>query len=89
MPKIPVERRSPYDSDADANIIDPTLDIEKFCKAECISRSMLYKSWTEGWGPEFFWVGNVRRITQRARHKWHRQREAEARQRELVDISEK
>ena len=24
---------------------------------------MLYKAWTEGWGPEFYWVGVTRRIT--------------------------
>jgi len=43
-----------------------------------MSRSMLYKAWTEGWGPDFYRVGVTRRITHRARLEWQRQREAEA-----------
>jgi hypothetical protein len=35
-------------------------------------------AWTEGCGPDFYWVGVTRRITHRARHEWQRQREAEA-----------
>jgi len=61
------------------NVTDPSLDIDGFCAAESISRSLLYKSWKAGWGPAFYWAGNSRRITHRARIKWHKQREADAR----------
>ena len=57
---------------------DPSLTIEEFCRAENISRSMLYRAWSEGWGPKFYRVGVSRRITYRARVEWQHQREAEA-----------
>jgi hypothetical protein len=59
---------------------DPTYTVKTFCTAEHMSRSMLYRAWSEGWGPEFYWVGNTRRITQRARLDWQKQREAAARE---------
>ena len=62
------------------NVADDSKNIDGFCQAEHISRSLLYKSWQEGWGPDFYWAGNSRRITQHARIKWHRQREAAARE---------
>ena len=39
---------------------------------------MLYRAWSEGWGPKFYRVGVTRRITSRARLEWQREREAEA-----------
>jgi len=39
---------------------------------------MLYRAWSEGWGPKFYRVGVTRRITYRARLEWQREREAEA-----------
>jgi hypothetical protein len=54
------------------------LTITEFCQAEKISRSMLYKAWSEGWGPKFHWIGVTRRISYRARLEWQQQREAEA-----------
>ena len=57
---------------------DASLTISEFCEAEKISRSMLYRAWTEGWGPKFYRVGVTRRITHRARLEWQREREAEA-----------
>jgi hypothetical protein len=63
---------------ANAAITDPSYTLEEFCAAERMSRSMLYKAWTEGWGPDFYWVGATRRITHRARLEWKRQREVEA-----------
>ena len=50
--------------------------VEEFCGVERISRSMLYKLWSEGKGPRFYMVGTVRRISQEARIKWQRQLEA-------------
>jgi len=32
---------------------DASLTIAEFCQAEKISRSMLYRAWSEGWGPRF------------------------------------
>jgi predicted DNA-binding transcriptional regulator AlpA len=57
---------------------DPSLTINEFCQAEKISRSMLYRAWSEGWGPKFYRIGVTRRITYRARLKWQREREAAA-----------
>jgi predicted DNA-binding transcriptional regulator AlpA len=57
---------------------DASLTIDEFCQAEKISRSMLYRAWSEGWGPKFYRVGVTRRITYRARLEWQREREAEA-----------
>jgi hypothetical protein len=58
---------------ARVTVPDASLTIAEFCQAEKISRSMLYRAWSEGWGPKFY-----RRITQRARLEWQREREAEA-----------
>jgi len=57
---------------------DASLTIDEFCQAEKISRSMLYRAWSEGWGPSFYRVGVTRRITYRARLEWQREREAAA-----------
>jgi hypothetical protein len=57
---------------------EASLTIDEFCKAEKISRSMLYRAWSEGWGPRFYRVGVTRRITYRARLEWQRERETEA-----------
>jgi hypothetical protein len=57
---------------------DASLTVREFCRAERMSRSMLYKAWTEGWGPKFYRVGVSRRITHRARFEWQLQREAAA-----------
>ena len=57
---------------------DASLTIAEFCRGEKISRSMLYRAWSEGWGPKFYRVGVTRRITHRARLEWQREREAEA-----------
>ena len=51
---------------------------KQICQAEKISRSMLYRAWSEGWGPKFYRVGVTRRITYRARLEWQREREAAA-----------
>ena len=63
---------------ANIAVHDPSYTVDEFCAAERMSRSMLYKAWAEGWGPEFYCVGVTRRITHRARLEWQRQREAEA-----------
>jgi hypothetical protein len=39
---------------------------------------MLYRAWSEGWGPIFYRVGVTRRITYRARLAWQAEREAAA-----------
>jgi hypothetical protein len=39
---------------------------------------MLYRAWSEGWGPKYYRVGVTRRITHRARLEWQREREAAA-----------
>ena len=61
-----------------AAVNEPSYTVNEFCAAERMSRSMLYRAWTEGWGPNFYWVGATRRITHRVRLEWQRRREAEA-----------
>ena len=50
--------------------------IDEFCKAERISRAMLYKLWSQQKGPRFYYIGSVRRISHEARLEWHWQLEA-------------
>jgi hypothetical protein len=69
---------SPARVGASFNAPDASLTIAEFCQAEKISRSMLYRAWSEGWGPKFYRVGITRRITYRARMEWQREREAAA-----------
>jgi hypothetical protein len=57
---------------------DASLTVREFCQAEKMSRSMLYRAWSEGWGPRFYRVGVTRRITYLARLEWQRAREAAA-----------
>jgi excisionase family DNA binding protein len=52
--------------------------VEEFCEVERISRSMVYKLWSQGKGPRFYMVGSVRRISHQARIEWQ-QRLAAAR----------
>ena len=33
---------------ASAEVNDPSLTVDQFCRAENISRSMLYRAWAEG-----------------------------------------
>jgi hypothetical protein len=63
---------------ATVNSFDASLTVDEFCRAEKISRSMLYRAWSEGWGPKFYRVGVTRRITHHARMEWQREREAAA-----------
>jgi hypothetical protein len=60
------------------SISDPTYTVNEFCAAERISRSMLYKLWAKGIGPQFYLIGVTRRITHRARLEFQRAREAAA-----------
>jgi hypothetical protein len=69
---------SPARGGTGLGVSNPSYTVAEFCEAERMSRSMLYKAWLEGWGPNFYWVGVTRRITHRARQEWQRQREAAA-----------
>jgi hypothetical protein len=42
---------SPARADASFSAPDASLTIDEFCQVEKISRSMLYRAWSEGWGP--------------------------------------
>jgi hypothetical protein len=63
---------------ASVPVNDPSFTVDEFCHAERMSRSMLYRAWKEGWGPNFYWVGVTRRIPHHSRLKWQREREAAA-----------
>jgi hypothetical protein len=52
--------------------------IQEFCKAEHISRTLLYRAWREGWGPRYHLVGSHKRISPEARREWRQDREAAA-----------
>ena len=85
MPIFPVQRggsaffiaRSPLTKRA-GNMSDQSYTVDEFSKAERMSRSMLYKLWSQGQGPRFYYVGTVRRITEEMRREWQRKFEAEA-----------
>ena len=47
---------SPAGAAASFGVPDASLTIDEFCQAEKISRSMLYRAWSEGWGPKFYRV---------------------------------
>jgi hypothetical protein len=50
--------------------------ITEFCDSHRISRSMLYKMWSEGSGPRTMPVGTKVLITVEAAADWRREREA-------------
>ena len=52
--------------------------VDEFAKAERLSRSMIYKLWSQGQGPRFYMVGSVRRISHEARIEWQGQLEEAA-----------
>ena len=55
---------------------DQSYTVNEFCEAERISRAMIYKAWADGWGPRYYLVGTVRRISHQARLEWQQAREA-------------
>ena len=57
---------------------DQSYTVDEFAEAERMSRSMVYKLWSQGHGPRFYYVGTVRRITEEMRREWQRKFEAEA-----------
>jgi hypothetical protein len=63
-------------------------DINHFCDAHCIGRSLLYKLWREGRGPKYFLAGSERRITVEAAAAWRAEMEA-ATARALTEKSNK
>jgi hypothetical protein len=44
---------------------EQSYSVDTFAEAEGICRSMVYKLWSQGKGPRFYYVGTVRRISQR------------------------
>lgn len=46
------------------------LTVKQALKVLNVSRTTLYRSWLEGWGPEFFWVGRSRRVPLQAALAW-------------------
>jgi hypothetical protein len=54
------ERRLP-------NVTDQSYTPTTLSKAENMSRGMLYKLWSQGKGPRFYYIGNRRRISHEAR----------------------
>jgi hypothetical protein len=53
--------------------------IDEFCKLERICRSTYYNLQRTGLGPDEILIGSHRRITARARRRWHEKRERAAR----------
>jgi len=68
--------------------IEASYTIDEFCKAERISRAMLYKLWSQCKGPRFYYVGTVRRISHEARLDWHQQCEGTAKSGEAAHRGE-
>ena len=57
---------------------DQSYTVDSFAEAEGICRSMVYKLWSQGQGPRFYYVGTVRRISHEARTDWQRERESDS-----------
>jgi hypothetical protein len=54
-------------------------DIDSFTDAHRLSRSMLYKLWREGSGPDYITVGHKRIISYEAATRWRKKLEQTAR----------
>ncbi|WP_370194426.1 MULTISPECIES: hypothetical protein [Aurantimonas] len=50
--------------------------VNHFCNAYSLSRSMLYRLWSERLGPDCYQVGRRRYISAQAAETWQREREA-------------
>jgi len=61
-----------------ADVETAVYNIPRFCDAHEISRTHLYKLWSEGRGPKFFRLGDERRITVEAAAEWRAAMMAEA-----------
>jgi hypothetical protein len=59
---------------------DESHRVKEFCVLEKISPSQLYEDWKCGVGPDYFYVGSHRRISEEARQRWRRAREEAAKQ---------
>jgi hypothetical protein len=53
-----------------ADVPPAVYNVPRFCDAHEISRTHLYKLWSEGRGPKFFRLGDERRITCEAAAEW-------------------
>jgi hypothetical protein len=51
--------------------------VRQFCKAYPIGKTTLYKYWANGCGPEYFMLGNERRIPAEAARSWRPNQENE------------
>ena len=68
-------------------VANPSYTPDEFCRAERISKAQLYKDWNANVGPDFYWNGNRRRITHRARLAWQRKRERQAKAAQAKPLS--
>ena len=66
------------ESESLVRVVDPSFTVDEFCKADSISRAMLYRACREGNGPRFYLNCTHRRLTADARRDWQHQREAAA-----------
>jgi predicted DNA-binding transcriptional regulator AlpA len=53
---------------------DKSYSVNELAKVEGVSRAFLYKLWGKNEGPEYYQLGNRRRITEAQRQKWHAKR---------------
>ena len=59
--------------------MEPTVyTVAEFCTAHRLSRSRIYKEWTEGTGPRVMRVGTKVLISREAAADWRRSRESES-----------
>jgi hypothetical protein len=62
----------------DPPIARDALTLDEFCKANGVSRPMLYKLWRQGLGPKFMLVGFRRIISTEAGAAWRKQLERQS-----------
>jgi len=70
--------RQPRQPRARVDVETTTYDVRRFCDANNVSRTHLYRLWAAGRGPKFFKLGKHIRITAEASAEWRAMMEATA-----------
>ena len=68
MNRAPSELAPLKPSGASFTMAEQSYTVDELAEAERLSRSMLYKLWSQGKGPRFYYVGTVRRISHDAQN---------------------
>ena len=78
MPAIEAAKRQPRQPRPRVDVPTTTYDVRRFCDANNVSRTHLYRLWAAGQGPKFFKLGRHIRNTVEAAAEWRAMMEATA-----------